>query len=68
MPEIEPPKLHILHKPQRHSVLPFLWRARCSCGWWAFAATEHFAKQAGTLHLHEEEPFPNLTLDEEPHE
>lgn len=54
---------HRLRPAQRHSVIPFLWRVRCSCGWSAFAATEFFANEAGKHHLIEEEPFPDLTLD-----
>lgn len=43
---------------QRHKAIPFLWRARCTCGWFAIAANEARAQAAADNHLSEEEPFP----------
>ena len=50
----------------RHTHIPWLWRATCSCGWSAFAAFEYRARAAANQHLIEEEPFPDLSpLNEE---
>lgn len=50
---------------RRHSDIPYLWRARCTCGWYALAPTEERARAARTQHIYDEEPFPNLFDPEE---
>lgn len=62
---------HIGKQPQRHSVVPYLWRVSCSCGWFAIAATEANARSAFHAHQYEEEPFPSDQLfdtKDSPHE
>lgn len=57
---------HIPKEPQRHSTVPYLWRAGCSCGWWALAGNRNNAVAATNHHLDEEEPFPShLLFDKE---
>jgi hypothetical protein len=50
---------HLYRPATRHSVIPWLWRVGCSCGWYALAGTEHLARQAFAAHQYEEEPFPS---------
>lgn len=58
--------LHFKTSVKRHTVIPFLWRVRCFCGWNAFAPTEDRALAAIEHHITEEEPFPDIGLDPEP--
>jgi len=51
---------------QRHAEVPYLWRARCSCGWFALAADKSKADMAASQHIYEEEPFPDLFSEEIP--
>jgi hypothetical protein len=45
---------HIPLPPQRHAAVPFVWRARCSCGWKAIAPSALTAKEALAAHLETE--------------
>lgn len=54
--------MHIQMSVRRHKDVPFLWRARCSCGAEFFAASEARAQSGLDHHIHEEEPFPDLGL------
>ncbi len=49
----------ILHHTEvkGHSVVPYLFRASCTCGWFALAPTEARAQAACSNHLDEQEPF-----------
>lgn len=51
---------------QRHSAIPYLWRASCSCGWSAFAGDAVHARAAADEHLSAEEPFPEDWLPADP--
>jgi len=55
-------QLHIRYAPQRHAVIPFLWRVRCLCGWSALAPSEYKADAAIESHISSEEPFPDLGI------
>lgn len=46
----------------RHAHVPYLWRALCTCGWYAYAPSEDLARAARDEHLREEEPFPDMDL------
>lgn len=46
-------------KVQGHSIIPWLWRSSCSCGWWALAPNPSRARMACAEHLYAEEPFPD---------
>jgi hypothetical protein len=62
---------HIGVPPQRHSLVPFLWKVRCSCGWFALAASEIACRAAFHSHQLAEEPFPSdevFDTTEHPHE
>lgn len=52
------------HLPRitRHTAIPWLWRARCVCGWEAFAPSEERAKLAATSHVESEEAFPDYSF------
>lgn len=49
---------------RRHTDVPYLWKVRCSCGWYALAPDAAKARMAGNSHLSEEEPFPTYLFDE----
>ena len=52
---------------REHTSVPGMWRARCSCGWWALTHSRADGLAAGNSHLSAEEPFPNwLTEEGEP--
>lgn len=55
-------------KVQGHATVKYLWRASCSCGWWAIAGDEPKARLAARDHLESEEPFPDLLSDSAPPE
>lgn len=45
----------------RHSVIPYLWKAVCSCNKWsAYAPTEEKIKMACDEHKFAEDPFPDM--------
>lgn len=53
-------------KVQGHSVVPYLWRVLCSCGYKAIAPSFEKAQACKAQHLEDEEPFPDLSFLEEP--
>lgn len=55
-------QLHIQNHIRRHTALPHLWRARCSCGEWFLAASEEMARLALHQHIEAEEPFPDMSI------
>jgi len=60
--------LIIPHKPTitGHSHIPFLWRARCPCGWTALAGSEINARFAAQALVDEEDPFPHDMISPDP--
>ncbi len=48
-----PRVIHLIGSPQRHTLLPFLWRVRCSCGWTALAPDRFKCEAAKTSHYDE---------------
>lgn len=52
---------------RRHTVIPYLWRITCICGYKAYAASEEKALACRAQHIYDEEPFPDLDLTKEPH-
>ena len=58
-------KLHITGA-HRHTHIPYLWRAVCTCGWSALAPSEARAQAAAQFHFESEEPFPYDLTPEDP--
>lgn len=56
---------------QRHTSVPYMWRARCNqCDWRAMAGTEQLIALACKTHEEEENPFPehfDLTPEDPTH-
>lgn len=51
---------------RRHTVIPYLWRIQCTCGYSAYAPTKWKARVCAQTHIEAEEPFPDLDFLSEP--
>lgn len=51
---------------QRHTSMPYLWRATCTCGASFLAPFYEAAKLAIQTHFEEEDPFPFDMTPEDP--
>ena len=56
--------LHIPFPIMRHAAIPYLWRARCSCGFTAYADERLGAQRALEEHITSETPIPDEVLNE----
>lgn len=60
--------LHFRAGVERHSAVPYLWRARCYCGEYFLAASEEAATMGLTQHIEANDPFPiDMTSDDPSH-
>lgn len=66
MPDDELKLYHFRMGVERHSHLPYIWRARCYCGKYFLGASEAAATMGLTSHIDEEEPFPIDMTPEDP--
>ena len=51
---------------QRHAVIPFLWRATCSCGAYFLGPSKAIAEAGLVEHIELEEPFPDMDWAADP--
>lgn len=57
---------HYIKRVQRHTAVPYLWRAICACGKTFNAGTEAAVLAGLRAHIEEEDPFPIEMTPEDP--